>query len=289
MHLLLFGCGYTGLALARRVMADRWRVSAALRRAEARLEAEQAGLKTLDATDMGALAAAVCAADAILITAPPAPNGCPGLAALSPILLGGEPSAKWLGYLSTTGVYGDHEGRWVFESSATLAASIEGARRVAAEHDWIELGRQAALNVAVFRLPGIYGPGRSALDRVREGTAHRLVKPGQVFSRVHVEDLAAGVLASMTRPRAGAIYHLCDDEPAPADVVTTYAAYLLGVAPPPAQLFDQQTASPALRRFYSENKRVSNALAKAELGWRPVYPSYREGLSAVLAAETSLP
>jgi nucleoside-diphosphate-sugar epimerase len=177
----------------------------------------------------------------------------------------------------------------VFETSAAGAQSVEGARRVAAEHDWRELGQKTGLNVAIFRLPGIYGPGRSALDRLREGTAQRWVKPGQVFSRIHVEDLAAGLQASMARPRAGAIYHLCDDEPAPPERVTTYAAELLGVQPPPERLYDEQTASPALRRFYGENKRVSNALAKAELGWRPVYRSYREGLRAVLAAEASRP
>jgi len=289
LHLLLFGCGYTGQTLARRVMRQGWRVSAALRRAEARTEAEQAGILALDAGDAGALGEAARAADAILVTAPPSPDGCPGFAALSPTLSRDGTRTRWIGYLSTTGVYGDHEGRWVFETSAAQAHSVEGARRVAAEHDWLALGERAALNVAVFRLPGIYGPGRSALDRVREGTAHRWVKPGQVFSRIHVDDLAAGLHASMTAPRAAAIYHLCDDEPAAPEVVTAFAAELLGMEPPPEQPYDEQTASPALRRFYGENKRVSNALAKAELGWRPTYPSYREGLRAVLAAEASRP
>jgi nucleoside-diphosphate-sugar epimerase len=287
LHLLFFGCGFAGKALARRVLGEGWRVSAALRRAEARLEAEQAGMQTIVSTDLDALAKAVRAADAILVAAPPSADGCPGFAALSPIFQGGAAPAKWIGYLSTTGVYGDQGGRWVFETSPVKAQSVEGARRVAAEHDWLGLGQPSGPNVAVFRLPGIYGPGRSALDRVRDGTAHRWVKPGQVFSRIHVDDLAAGLQASMVRPRAGAIYHLCDDEPAPADQVTAFAAELLGMEPPSAQPYDEQAVSPALRRFYGENKRISNALAKAELGWRPAYCSYREGLRAVLAGQAS--
>ena len=145
-------------------------------------------------------------------------------------------------------------------------------------------GRRAQVAPGLF---GIYGPGRSPFDRLRAANAHRLVKPGQVFSRIHVDDLAAGLLASMYGPRPGAIYHLCDDEPAPAERVTTFAAELLGIDPPPEEAFDAANLSPALHRFYAENKRVSNALAKAELGWFVAYPSYREGLAAVLAAEAS--
>lgn len=266
-------------------MSTGWTVSAAARRPEARAAAERAGVQAVDASNLAALADAAIEADAILITAPPSAQGCPGFAALA-----SAPTSKtWIGYLSTTGVYGDHGGRWVFETSETRAHSIEGARRVAAEQDWLSLGARAGLNVAIFRLPGIYGPGRSPLDRLREGTAHRLVKPGQVFSRIHVDDLAAGLEASVGRPRAGGVYHLCDDEPAPSEVVTAFAAGLLSLEPPPERPYDEQAASPALRRFYAENKRVSNALAKAELGWRPAYPSYREGLRAVLAAEASRP
>ncbi len=178
----------------------------------------------------------------------------------------------------------------MFETSALNAQSIEGARRVAAERDWLEVGRGMGLTVTVFRLPGIYGPnvygpGRSPFDRLREGTARRLVKPGHVFSRIHVDDLAAGLEASIARPRAGGIYNLCDDEPAPAAEVTTYAAGLLGMEPPPEEPYDPAALSPAAQRFWAESKRVSNARAKAELGWRPAYPSYREGLRAILQAE----
>ncbi|HUO21790.1 MAG TPA: SDR family oxidoreductase [Caulobacteraceae bacterium] len=277
MKLLIFGYGFTGRALASRLLRDGWSVTAAVRNDSTRQEAEADGVL---ATPVAACAALAQTVDAILIAAPPDDHGCPGFRALAPSLEGAL-GPRWIGYLSTTGVYGDRQGRWTFESSPTNAMSIEGARRVAAEQDWLDLG------AAVFRLPGIYGPGRSPFDRLREGTAHRLIKPGQVFSRIHVDDLAAGLEASLARPRGGAIYHLCDDEPAPAEHVTAYAAGLLGLQPPPERAYDDAGAMPAVRRFYRENKRISNALAKAELGWLPAYPSYREGLRAVLAAETS--
>jgi nucleoside-diphosphate-sugar epimerase len=154
------------------------------------------------------------------------------------------------------------------------------------------MGRGMGLTVAVFRLPGIYGPniwgsGRSPFDRLRDGTAKRLVKPGHVFSRIHVEDLAAGLEASIAHPRAAGVYNLCDDEPASAAEVTAYAASLLGIEPPPEEPFDPARLSAAAQRFYAECKRVSNARAKAELGWRPAYPSYREGLEAILKHERS--
>ena len=141
------------------------------------------------------------------------------------------------------------------------------------------------LTVTTFRLPGIYGPGRSPFDRLRDGTARRLVKPGHVFSRIHVEDLAAGLEASIARPRPAGIYNLCDDEPASAAEVTACAAGLLQMTAPPEEPFDPKALSPAAQRFYAECKRVSNARAKAELGWRPAYPTYREGLRAILDAE----
>lgn len=140
------------------------------------------------------------------------------------------------------------------------------------------------LTVAVFRLPGIYGPGRSALDRVRAGDARRIVSPGQVFSRIHVDDLAAGLAASIARPRAGGVYNLCDDEPCPNSDVIAFAAGLLGLPAPPEIPLAEAALTPAAQRFYAESKRVSNARAKAELGWRPAYPSYREGLSTIWAA-----
>ena len=216
---------------------------------------------------------------------PPTPAGCPGLAALAPAMASAGAFPDWIGYLSTTGVYGDRRGGWVFETSRLAAQSVEGARRVAAERDWLEMGAGMGLTVTVFRLPGIYGPGRSAFERLREGRAQRITSPGQVFSRIHVEDLAAGLEASLRRPRAGGIYNLCDDEPCANSEVIAYAARLLGLPVPPEIPLEAAHLSPTALRFYAESKRVSNARAKAELGWRPAYPSYREGLRAVLVAE----
>ena len=285
MNLLIFGFGYTGKALALRLQAKGWSVAATVRKAEDAAAAIALGVQPVDPADPEALAEAAGKARAILVTAPPGPRGCPGLEALAPAIASSGAFPDWIGYLSTTGVYGDRDGGWVFESSALNAQSVEGARRVAAERDWRQIGRGMGLTVATFRLPGIYGPGRSSFERLRDGTARRLVKPGHVFSRIHVQDLAAGLQASIARPRAAGIYNLCDDEPAPASVVMAYAAELLGVEPPPEEPIDLETLSPAARRFYAESKRVSNARAKAELGWRPAYPTYREGLRAILAEE----
>ncbi|HTK35406.1 MAG TPA: SDR family oxidoreductase [Caulobacteraceae bacterium] len=260
-------------------MVRGWTVAGTGRSPEARAAMAALGVEPVDPAEADPVAQAAARADAILIAAPPSSEGCPGLAALAPTLARRRPA--WLGYLSTTGVYGDRGGGWVFEDSPLHARSLEGARRARAEADWLDHG------ATLFRLPGIYGPGRSAFDRLRAGTAKRLVKPGQVFSRIHVDDLAGGLEASMARPRAGGVYNLCDDEPAPADAVTAFAAGLLGMEPPPEEPFDAARLSPAAMRFWGENKRVSNARAKAELGWRPAYPTYREGLKAVLEAEGS--
>jgi nucleoside-diphosphate-sugar epimerase len=287
VHLLVFGFGYTGKTLARRMLERGWTVSATGRKAEERAGAEALGVQALAPTDEEALTEAAGRAQAILVTAPPNETGCPGLAALAPAIAAAGAFPDWIGYLSTSGVYGDRQGRWVSETSALNAQSIEGARRVAAERDWLEIGRGMGLTVTVFRLPGIYGPGRSPFDRLRDGTARRVIKPDHVFSRIHVDDLAAGLEASIARPRAGGIYNLCDDEPASAADVTAYAAALLGIEPPPEEAWDPAALSPAAQRFWAECKRMSNARAKAELGWRPAYPSYREGLKAILGAEPS--
>jgi len=218
---------------------------------------------------------------AILVTAPPGVGGCPGLAALAPAIGAANAFPDWIGYLSTTGVYGDREGGWVDERSTLVAKSIEGARRVAAERDWRQTARGMGLTVATFRLPGIYGPGRSALDRVRAGDARRIFIPGHVFSRIHRDDVVSALIASIARPRPAAIYNVVDDAPGPQPDVLSYAAQLLGAEPPPVTTEISEKA----QRFYAESKRVSNALAKAELGWRPAYPDYRAGLAAILEAE----
>ena len=284
MRLLAFGYGFSARALAARLKPRGWDIAATYR-ATASLAAFEAQGVTPVPVEAQALARAVAEADAILVSSPPDAEGCPALRALVPALARANAFPDWIGYLSTTGVYGDRKGGWVNETSPLAAQSIEGARRVGAERDWRQVGRGMGLTVTTFRLPGIYGPGRSAFDRLRAGQARRITAPGQVFSRIHVDDLAAGLEASMARPRAGGIYNLCDDAPCPNSEVVGYAAALLGLAPPPEVALSEAGLAASAQRFYAESKRVSNALAKAELGWRPAYPTYREGLAAILAAE----
>lgn len=278
--MLVFGFGYVGEALARQVLAEGGSVSATIRRPEDADRLRALGVTPVPVSDDTTLDAAVAQAGAILVTAPPTATGCPALDRLVPSIARVQAYPDWIGYLSTTGVYGDREGGWVNEASPRAARSIEGARRVAAERDWLQIGRGMGLTVTVFRLPGIYGPGRSAFDRLRDGKARRVVRQGHVFSRIHRDDIVSGLEASLAQPRPGGIYNLVDDEPAPGDVVIEYAAKLLGAPPPPIT----EDISVASERFYAESKRVSNARAKAELGWRPAYPTYREGLAAILAA-----
>ncbi len=189
------------------------------------------------------------------------------------------PALRWAGYLSTTGVYGDRAGSWVDEDTVAQPAGERGRRRLAAEQGWSALFRERGLPLHVFRLAGIYGPGRSALDAVRAGRAMRLDRPGQVFSRIHVADLVTTLRRSMARPAPGAVYNICDDEPAPSGDVIAFACALLGVTPPEPVLFDAAGLSPMARSFYDDNKRVANRRIKDALGVRLAFPTYREGLS----------
>jgi len=284
LRLFIYGYGFAAQALTRRLQPQGWNISATYRKPDAAQAMTAQGVDPVAADDVAGVAEHLARTQAILIAAPPGPEGCPALQVLVPALARAEAFPDWIGYLSTTGVYGDRKGGWVFEDSRLAAQSTEGARRVGAERDWLEVGRGMGLTVTIHRLPGIYGPGRSAFDRLREGKARRIAAPGQVFSRIHVDDLAAGLDASMARPRAGAAYNLCDDEPASNSDVVAHAARLLGLEPPPEEPLNLEAMTPQARRFYAESKRVANARAKAELGWRPVYPSYREGLAAILAA-----
>lgn len=263
--LLIFGLGHLGRAVADQAQARDWSIAATSRTSEP---------GRIDPADAVALGTALENADALLVTAAPTADGCPGLAALAPLLAERKPG--WIGYVSSTAVYGDRAGGWVFEDSDLNAATIPGARRVAAEGGWRDRGAH------VFRLPAIYGPGRSAVDRLREGTARRVKKPGQVFNRIHVEDAAAGVLASLDRPRPGGVWNLADDDPTGMEEVLLAAAARMGLPPPPETELSDPSVSEAMRGFYLDSKRVSNALAKAELGWRPRYPTWREGLESLL-------
>ena len=215
---------------------------------------------------------AIAKASHILSSVPPANGTDPVLKRYGDALK--TATAVWLGYLSSTGVYGDTDGAWVDES-----APIGGGRRKArAEADaaWQKLRE----DVRIFRLPGIYGPGRSVLDRIRAGKAHRIDLPGQVFSRVHVEDIVSGVIAGFAGPPG--IYNLADDRPAPHNDVVSYGSRLLGAAPPPLQTMDEAGLSEMARGFYSENRRVANGKAKRVLDWTPAYPDYRAGLRALI-------
>ena len=209
-----------------------------------------------------------------LISAPPDEAGCPVFRAF------GEAAglARSVSYLSTTGVYGDLAGGWAFEETPPAPQSREGINRLLAETQWL------TMRAMVFRLPGIYGPQRSALERVREPGARRIIKPGQVFSRIHAADLAELLELAMDQPRPGEIFNACDDQPAPADEVLLHAAGLLGDPAPPAVAFGEAGLSPMAQRFYAECKRVSNAKAKAVFGWRPGHPDYRAGLADCLRA-----
>lgn len=279
--LLIFGGGWLGQAVAREAVRRDLRAVLTSRQADRRAGLSAEGLNAVDPDDAAALAEAVAEASAILVCAPPGPDGCPGLKALSPTLSSPGVWPDWIGYISSTAVYGDRAGGWALEDSELNAASLEGARRVRAERDWLDAGRGMGLTVQLFRLPALYGPGRSPLDRLRNGTARIVRKPGQVFNRVHVDDVVSGLFASMARPRPGAAYILCDDEPAPADVVIEGAARRLGLPLPPEVDWTDPSVSDAMRRFYLDSKRLSNARAKAELGWRPRYPTWREGLEAL--------
>ena len=280
--LLVFGGGWLGRAAGLEALRRGGSAVLTSRDPDRRAALAAEGLGAIDPDDAAALAGAVAAASAILISAPPLPEGCPGLKALTPALAASGTWPDWIGYASSTAVYGDRGGGWALEDSELNAASLEGARRVRAERDWLDAGQGMGLTVQLFRLPALYGPGRSPLDRLRDGTARIVRKPGQVFNRVHVDDVVSGLFASMARPRPGAAYILCDDEPAPADVVMEGAARRLGLPMPPEIDLDDPSVSDAMRRFYRDSKRLSNARAKAELGWRPRYPSWRDGLQALI-------
>ncbi|MFN3643245.1 MAG: SDR family oxidoreductase [Gemmobacter sp.] len=278
--LLSLGHGYTAQALAALLMPAGWRVIGTTRDAARAAVFRAAGVEPLVLP--ADLAPALARASHILASAAPGPAGDPFLAAHGAAIAAARP--RWVGYLSTTGVYGDHGGGWIDERAPLAPGTDRGRARVAAEAQWQATG----LPLHIFRLAGIYGPGRGPFEKVRDGTARRIVKPGQVFSRIHVDDIARALAASMAAPMPGSIWNLCDDEPAPPEDVLAHAARLLGLPPPPAVPYAEAepTMTPMARSFYAESKRVRNDRIKRDLGLRLLYPTYREGLAAVLAAET---
>jgi uncharacterized protein YbjT (DUF2867 family) len=284
-RLFCFGLGYSALALARVLAVAGWTVAGTSRSAKTAAELRTQGFAvTVFDRDQPLAATALHGETHVLVSIPPDAAGDPVLDRH-----GGDiaalPGIAWLGYLSTTGVYGDRGGGWVDEGSALSPTGERGRRRVMAEEGWRALWRERGVPVHLFRLAAIYGPGRSPFAALRAGVAKRIDKPGQVFSRIHVEDLARVLAASIAQPRPGAVYNVCDDEAAPPEAVVAYAAKLLGIAAPPLVPFDEAALSPMARSFYDDNKRVRNALIKSELGVILRYPDYRAGLTAILAAE----
>jgi nucleoside-diphosphate-sugar epimerase len=279
-HLLSLGHGYSAAALADRLLPLGWTVTGTTRN-PARAEAlRRAGVRAL-LLPGDDLAAAVRGATHVLASAAPDDAGDPFLPRVRDALAAARPA--WVGYLSTTGVYGDNAGDWVDEDSPLNPATQRGRLRVLAERQWQVAAREGGWPLMIFRLAGIYGPGRGPFAKVRDGTARRIIKKGQVFSRIHVEDIAQVLQASIDRPRAGGIYNVCDDEPAPPQDVIEHAATLLGLPVPPAVPFELADLSPMARSFYAESKKVRNDRIKTELGVRLIHPDYRSGLAALLA------
>jgi nucleoside-diphosphate-sugar epimerase len=266
-RLLIFGMGYSAGRLATRLRLDGWEVTGIRR---------QASGSCLAFDDTASVRTAIVSATHILSSVPPLSEG--GDAVL--LHYGADIAANaggWIGYLSATGVYGDTNGAWVDESAAVGIG--RRTARAEADKEWQRLG-------SVFRLPGIYGPGRSALDRVQSGKAHRIDLPDQVFSRVHVDDIVSGVIAGMSGPRG--CYNLSDDHPSSQNAVIDYACTLLNIAPPPMQSLDEAKLSPMAAGFYGENRRISNRKAKRLLGWTPVYSDYKQGLDMIFHSEPKL-
>jgi nucleoside-diphosphate-sugar epimerase len=283
--LLSFGHGYSARALARRLMARGWQVIGTTRseRKAAEIRATGAEAVLWPPLRCGAL---LDRASHVLVSAGPEHGDDPVLMHCAGALGARGDRFDWVGYLSTTGVYGDRGGARVDETSDCTPATERGKARLRAEAEWLALCHDTGLPVHIFRLAGIYGPGRGPFSKVRAGTARRIVKPGQVFSRIHVEDIATVLEASIDRPHPGAIYNVCDDEAAPPEDVIAHAAGLLGLPLPPEEPFETAGMSPMARSFYAESKTVSNARIKAELGIELAYPTYREGLAALLAEES---
>jgi len=278
--LLCFGLGYSAEVLAQRLLARGWLVRGTSRQAEKRRLLEAKGF-TMYAFDRETPlpGTAFAGVTHVLTSIAPDAHGDPVLDLHRDDLLAS--GLAWAGYLGTTAVYGDRDGGWVDEATPIEPTLARADRRAAAEQAWLGSG----LPAHIFRLAGIYGPGRNPFVNLRAGTARRIVKPGQVFSRIHLEDIATVLEASIARPNPGQIYNVCDDEPAPPQDVVTHAARLMGVEPPPEQAYETAELSPMARTFYQDNRRVRNDRIKQELGVRLAFPSYHEGLLALLPVD----
>ena len=287
MKLLILGLGYSAGFVAREALSQGWEVTGTVRSADRAAESSREGVHTLVFGGFAVskpLERMVAEADAVLVSVQPDEGRDPVLSAMAG-LLAQAPNLGWIGYFSTIGVYGDHGGAWVDETTEPLPQDERSRTRLQVEREWLGFGERTGKPTQIFRLGGIYGPGRSPLAKLQAGRAKRLVKPDQVFNRIHVADISGIVMASLASPRAGAIYDVVDDLPAPPQDVVTYAAELTGIEPPPETPFDPATMTPMAASFYAENRRVSNALVKREMGYTFRYPTYREGLAALAASE----
>lgn len=283
VNLFCFGLGYCADYLSAKLTKQGWQVSATCRTPEKAAVMKASGIRPILLSDKELTAAELGNADHVLVSAPPEQDGSdPVLNMAGAALAALQDQIKWVGYLSTTGVYGDHQGAWIEEETLAGPLSERGQRRVSAESQWASTG----LPMHYFRLAGIYGPGRNSLRALQNGTARRIVKEGQVFSRIHLSDISTILEASIAKPNAGRAYSVCDDAPAPPQDVVTYAADLMGVSPPALQNFATAELSPMARSFYGENKRIRNNRIKEELGVTLLYPDYRVGLSALWESKT---
>jgi nucleoside-diphosphate-sugar epimerase len=290
MNMFIFGLGYTALQFVHHYRHRFTDVSGTVRSAEKAETLSTCGIRAFrfDGTAFDPdILRHLERTEVLLISAPPAGGRDPVLEQFSEVIAG-APHLRWVGYLSTVGVYGDAAGAWVEETTPPNPATARARHRIAAERQWLEMGAGAPFAVQIFRLAGIYGPGRNALAKVADGTAKRIVKPGQVFNRIHTEDIAQVLMASIEHPVPNAIYNVADDEPGPPQDVIAYAAELLGREPPPEIPFDEAEQTPMARAFYEDNKRVRNARIKSELGVMLRYPTYRHGLQALYEAGEGL-
>lgn len=280
--LLSIGHGFSARALAARLVPQGWRIVGTTRSPDKADAIADTGVEPVvwPGADLGAL---IAQSPNVLVSAGPDSAGDPVLNAVEDTVIRAAPDLRWVGYLSTTGVYGDHDGDWVDEDTPLTPSTKRGRARVTAEARWQAI---PDLPLHIFRLAGIYGPGRGPFAKVRAGTARRIIKQGQVFSRIHVEDIAQALELSLQRPDPGAVYNLCDDDPAPPQDVIAHAAELLGLPVPPAIPFDQADMTPMARSFYAESKKVRNDRIKQALGWAPQFPTYRAGLAALLAQDS---
>lgn len=278
-QLFSFGLGFSSQALAKRLLPHGWDVAGTIRGEQGEISAENISVYPFEVSQK--VSEAISRATHLLITIPPQPSGDVVLKNFSEQITKAQ-NLRWIGYISSTGVYGDAKGEWVDETSPLLASTDHNRKRIEVESAWLKLGRDHNLPVMIFRCVGIYGPGRNLLVSIRQGRARRIDKPGLVFSRIHSEDLAQTLEASMQKPQPGEIYNLSDDCPSPPAEAVEYACNLLGMEPPPLVPYEEADLSPIAQNFYNTNKRVSNKKIKLELGVTLRYPDYKSGLNELI-------